>query len=260
MSGLKWVPETHRGMERQPGFLNTHGSAWLAMCCEGHARAGQHLVPCDGMGTLLQCVDGAWCVVMWPSTALTSRGHSVNGAYSWLNSNTFNAQTFKLWADEHVKYSQLVHDAVLWVPYGWHYCALATYAKGTVEGDRGASCLLMQPYLSVSLANETWPLAEVAAKSVVDYLQHVVIHASNHPDYAEAHAEWRAKIPAFSKWLKGLLNRQVASKAQNFLEDAPAAGAEQEAAAVAAAASIEAAAAEEEAAAAEEPDKEDPDE
>ena len=124
----------------------------------------------------------------------------------------------------------------------------------------GPSCLLMQPYLSVSLANETWPIAEVAAKSVLDYLQHVVIHASNHPDYAEAHAEWRAKIPAFSKWVKGLLNRQVASKAQNFLEDAPAAGAEQEAAAVAAAASTEAAAAEEEAAAKEEPVKEDPDE
>ena len=73
VSGLTWVPPTHRGVEKQPGFLNTHGSAWLAMSCPGHARAGQHLVPCDGMGTLVQHVAGGWCVAMWPSTAITSR-------------------------------------------------------------------------------------------------------------------------------------------------------------------------------------------
>ena len=113
------------------------------------------------------------------------------------------------------------------LPYGWHYCALATYAKGVVDGLRGPSCLLMQPYLSVSLANETWPIAEDAARASSDYLQHVQIHMTNNPQYAEAHSEWRAKIPAFQKWVKGLLARTTASKAQSHLEDGVAASPEQ---------------------------------
>ena len=73
VAGMEWVPETHRGVEKQPQSLETFGSAWLAVCSEGYARAGQHLVPCDGMGTLVQQVAGAWCVAMWPSTAITTR-------------------------------------------------------------------------------------------------------------------------------------------------------------------------------------------
>ena len=184
------------------------------------------MVPCDGLGTLLQCVAGAWCVVMWPSTAITHRGASLSGGYAWLNKD-LNAQTFKQWADDNTKYCQLVTDAAVWVPYGWHYCAMATYGKGVVNGCRLPSFLLMQPYLSVSLANETWPIAEDASKAMCDYLQHVQIHMANNPQYAETHAEWRAKILAFQQWVKGLLARTMASKAQSHLEDGVAASSEQ---------------------------------
>ena len=147
------------------------------------------MVPCDGMGTLVQHVDGGWCVAMWPSTAITSRGASLASCYHFLNGMT--AATFKLWADEHLQYCQLMSGSAVWVPYGWHYCALATYAKGLVDGLRGPSALLMQPYLSAGLANETWPVAEDAARSLDLYLQSILLRCSQEEDYAERMVDMR---------------------------------------------------------------------
>ena len=56
---LKWVPLNYQEHDKKPAFLNTFGSAWPAMslACSGQTRPEE--MPSDGLGTLVQNVNGA---------------------------------------------------------------------------------------------------------------------------------------------------------------------------------------------------------
>ena len=205
---LAWVPEAHRAHGKGPGQLNTFGSAVLAMAIPGTARAGPDHVPAHGLGTLVQNVEGHWNVICWPAQSILDRGASLASTRDFLDS--LSHEEFTSWAKENAQYAQLPEGAAFWVPYGWHVRPMATYSnrRSREEEEDVASALLMQPYLSVSMASETDNI-EASVVSLLDFLKECQHCAAADKKFAEANATRLQHVPALMDWLQVLLAEKV---------------------------------------------------
>ena len=208
---LLWVPEAYRVHGKRPEFLNTFGSAWLAVQMAGGARHRPSGVPVDGLGQLVQNIEGFWVIACWPAYTVLDRGASLANQSEFLAEMA--AEAFDQWAKDHVKWAQLPAGSAFWVPYGWHMSALATYSqgRGRAAGEQTASALLMQPYLQASMVSDATIGQHKIRASAANLMEHLVkvIQAKEEGTLLPSQGQLTQHATAFAAWLHQVMDAKI---------------------------------------------------
>ena len=148
---LMWVPAPHKGFGQKPDHLNTFGAPWVALDAIGVPRYGYNGWPADGLGQLLNCLDGHYVFCVWPVNAVLDRGASLDSAVDLLGD--MSQSVFDEWAKTNMRIGHMQSGSAAWIPYGHQSLSIATHHADSARKEVECCSLCVQPYLAASLAS-----------------------------------------------------------------------------------------------------------
>ena len=156
----------------------------------------------------------------FPSTAVLERGCAVHEAAEFLAS--MDQATFDAFAGQHVRYCQMAHKSVFWVPYGWHVVSLVSHAVdvGPQAASEQVSSMLCQPYLAGKLVSLCPNIAASMASAVLQ-VSLVVQQGQDDVEWATRNVHLWQHAKDYLHWLQQVSRIEALQALDDGEQDTP---------------------------------------
>ncbi len=186
---LAWVPQEMKADGFYPERVQDQGGPQLLITLPGRGRMGCEALPFVGFGHILGGVRGLSFFVAWPVQYFVDQGISAADMTPWLC--TVKSLEWHAFVRTQCVHFCLAKGDTAWIPFGWSYHMIALCGQELRD-----SVLLMQPFLSPRLAQQTPKDVLAFLRAIARHWQEVV-ESTNH--------ELTKKLTAFvMEWMEQL--------------------------------------------------------